>query len=75
MKTVKKIDVDTYNTAFYNKYTPRYESFHRFKDGTVAYVTYKKNKKGKWVVKKVKYKKDEMQVVKSLLKKDYKLIR
>ena len=52
LKTVKKIDKDTYNTAFYSRYTPQYESFHRFKDGTVAIVTYKRNKRKKWVVKK-----------------------
>lgn len=75
LKTVKKIDRDTYNTAFYNEYTPQYESFHRFKDGTVAFVTYKKNKKHKWVVKQVRYERDKMNVVKNLLKKDYRLIK
>lgn len=75
LKTVKNIDKDTYNIALYNEYTPAYESFHRFKDGTIAFVTYKKNKKRKWVVNKVEYEQDKMNVVKTLLKKDYKLIK
>lgn len=76
LKTVKKIDPDTYNIfGNYSFGAKQYFSEHRFKDGTMALVEYKQNKRGKWIVKKVQYEQDKMNVVKTLLKKDYKLIK
>lgn len=73
---IKLIDSDAYNVYdSFGSGNSKYESFHRFADGTMARVNYKKNSKGKWIVDKVWYLADEMHVVENLISIDFELIK
>ncbi len=49
-------------------------SVHRFRDGTMAYVHYKKAADGEYHVDEYEFFKDELKLYKNMLRKDYKLI-
>ena len=76
LDVVKLIDPDTYNLydgTVYKKDV--YLSYHRFADGMIAKIRYKKNSKGQWVVGALWYVEDRTPIVKNLIDKDYQLIK
>ena len=73
---MKLIDPDTYNLyggTVYEKDV--YLSYHRFDDGMIAKIRYKKDSKGQWVVGALWYVEDHTPMVKNLIDKDYRLIK
>ncbi len=76
LDVVKLIDPDTYNLyggTVYEKDV--YLSYHRFDDGMIAKIRYKKDSKGQWVVGALWYVEDHEPMVKNLIDKDYQLIK
>ncbi len=76
LDVVKLIDPDTYNLyggTVYEKDV--YLSYHRFDDGMIAKIRYKKDSKGQWVVGALWYVEDHTPMVKNLIDKDYRLIK